>query len=224
MGDLPSCDPNSGGMRQRSQGGSSSSLTHTAPSSSSSAVSSIVSESARLFSEYRLLVKNYPVRTKAITSLITAIVGEILGGAVRARRARERFSIDSKRITIFGLYGLVITGPILHYWYTLLEKITVGMGVKDVARTIVKLVIDRGLFGPPFVLLTVSFIQFLQSNFSFGKASAAVKRTFVAVLIANQKFWVLVQLLNFGVVPVDLQLLFVNIASIAWNTLLSLAS
>jgi len=135
----------------------------------------VASESVRLFSSYRLLVKNYPVRTKAITSGIIAIIGDVLAGAMRARQTRTRCRIDLKRVATFSLYGLVITGPVLHLWYHLLECLTQGMGVRDVARTVVKLVIDRGLFGPPFVALTVSFIQLLQNNFDWSKTSAAAK-------------------------------------------------
>jgi hypothetical protein len=159
-----------------------------------------------------------------LSSCLIGMFGEILGGAVRARAARQKFSVDLKRVSIFGLYGLFVTGPVLHYWYALLNRVCDGMDVKDFARTVIKLVVDRALFGPPFVLLTVSFIQLLQSNFSLSKTGQALKRTFVAVLIANQKFWVVAQILTFGVVPADLQLLYVNFASIAWNTLLSLAS
>lgn len=177
-----------------------------------------------IFNEYRLLVQTYPVRTKAITSCIIGILGEILGGAISARRDNRPFGVDAKRVGIFGLYGLVITGPVLHYWYAFLEQLTRGMGLKDLTRLFVKLVIDRGIFGPPFVLLTVSFIQFLQNNFNFGRAGQSIRRTYGAVLLSNEKFWTVAQILNFGVVPVDMQLLYVNIASIAWNTLLSLAS
>lgn len=190
---------------------------------SSGGLSGIGNWFAEGFSNYKLLIKNYPLRTKSITSLIIGIIGEILGGYYKARSEGKRYKVDFKRIGVFGAYGFCITGPILHYWYQLLERITTTMDVKGVAKTIVKLFIDRAIFGPPFVLLTVSFIQFLQ-HLSFSKAGQQIKRTFVAVLLSNQKFWCIAQILNFGVVPVDLQLLYVNIASVLWNTILSLAS
>jgi len=197
---------------------------HTAPSSSfGKFFANLGTDSWRLFTEYRLLVGRKPIQTKAITSLIMAIIGELIGGAIIAKQNKKKYTPNLKRVCIFGLYGFVITGPVLHYWYQLLEYCTTKMNLKSFAKTIVKLIIDRGLFGPPFVLLTVSFIQFLQ-HLSFHKGWEAVRRSYVAILISNQQFWIIAQSLNFGVVPVDMQLLFVNIASIAWNTLLSLAS
>jgi Mpv17 / PMP22 family len=136
---------------------------------------------------------------------------------------RLPLSITAKRLTVFGLYGLVITGPILHVWYGLLEQLVAKLTSAPNYKLVYKLLIDRVLFGPPFVLFTIAFLQYLQT-FSAQHTAQYIKRYYVAVLIMNQKVWTVAQAINFAVIPVQLQVLFVNAVAIGWNTYLSLAS
>ena len=107
--------------------------------------------------------------------------------------------------------------------YTFLEYFcNTKLKLSGSAKTFVKLLIDRGIWGPPFVLLTVSFIQYLQS-FSSKKTIEAVKKSFVAVLLMNQKVWVPAQFLNFHLIHPEYQVLFVNAVNVGWNTYLSMA-
>lgn len=130
--------------------------------------------------------------------------------------------ISFKRIVVFGLYGLAITGPILHIWYGFLDYMLSSL--KNIkSKAVLKVLVDRLLFGPPFVLLTVFFLQYLQT-LSVSKTTTYIRRCYVAVLLMNQKVWTIAQAVNFSVIPVELQVLFVNAVSIGWNTYLSLAS
>jgi len=49
-----------------------------------------------------------------------------------------------------------------------------------------------------------------------------VKETLAPTLITNYKVWPLVQVLNFAIVPVKLQVLFVNCVAVWWNFVLSM--
>lgn len=90
------------------------------------------------------------------------------------------------------------------------------------SKTLAKLIFDRILFGPPFVLLTVFFLQILQTG-SVQKTIEIVKRTYTSVLIMNEKVWTVAQAANFELIPVEYQVLFVNAVAIGWNTYLSIA-
>jgi hypothetical protein len=162
------------------------------------------------------------LRTKSITSCTIAIIGEIIGSVVKSKISDKEFTIDYNRLRVFGLYGLLVTGPVLHWWYGLLEKIVRNMGYIGHTKTLVKLLLDRVIFGPPFVLLTVIFIQYLQ-NFSIEKTIKYIQNSYFDVLRINETVWTVAQTMNFEVIPVEFQVLFVNAVSIGWNTYLSLA-
>jgi len=186
---------------------------------------SIANVLKELFRNYKILLTNYPVMTKSITSCTIAMLGEIISSFVKARvNKQSSVTIDIKRVGIFGLYGLVCTGPMLHFWYQLLEyTLTVRFNLGGRSKLLAKLLIDRLLWAPPFVLLTVTFLQFMQT-LSPGKTADAVKKSFMAVFLMNQKVWVPGQAINFAVVPVELQVLYVNAVNVGWNTLLSMNS
>jgi len=175
-----------------------------------------------LFKNYKWYLANYPVYTKSITSCTMAMIGEVISSFVKARINKECVKVDLKRVGIFGLYGLVCTGPMLHFWYTLLEyTLTVRFNLGPRAKVLAKLLIDRILWAPPFVLLTVTFLQFMQCM-SPSKTAEAVKKSFMAVFLMNQRVWIPGQAINFACVPVELQVLYVNAVNVGWNTLLSM--
>ena len=49
-----------------------------------------------------------------------------------------------------------------------------------------------------------------------------VKKEIVPTLLENYKVWPAAQVLTFGVIPLRLQLLFVNLVAVWWNSVLSL--
>lgn len=186
-----------------------------------------------LFALYKLSLKQYPVYTKSITSATIAVLGEIVASIVKHKLSQRNRAgsptngdtaiISARRLGVFGLYGLLCTGPMLHYWYSLLEYIlTIKMGLSGGRKIAAKLLIDRCLWGPPFVLFTISFLQLLQT-LSPKATAEAIKKSYVAILLMNQKVWVPGQLLNFAVIPVEFQVLFVNAVNVGWNTYLSMA-
>ena len=189
-----------------------------------------------LFKCYKWSLAAYPVYTKSITSATIAMLGELIASNIKARAMAARAGTGAapsssssavsatRRLGVFGLYGLLCTGPMLHYWYGLLEYIlSVKMNLHGNRKTAAKLAIDRCLWGPPFVLFTISFLQLLQTL--SPKATAdAIRKSYVAVLIMNQAVWVPAQLCNFALVPTELQVLFVNLVNVGWNTYLSFAS
>lgn len=114
-------------------------------------------------------------------------------------------------------------GPLLHWWYALLESTLQRLNYRGYTKTLVKLLIDRILFAPPMVLLTVIFLQYLQ-HFNVEKTIKYVKESYGTVFWMNVKVWTIAQAVNFELVPVEYQVLFVNAVAIGWNTMLSLAS
>jgi len=177
-----------------------------------------------LYISYKWYLSHYPVYTKAITSSTIAMLGEVMGSWVRARRAGTAINIEPRRVAMFGTFGLCCTGPFLHFWYVLMEYVLgVKMQLSGKSKTFAKLFLDRCFWGPPYTFFTVCFLTYFQC-FSAEKTWKEVRNKYVAILIMSQKVWVPGQWVNFEVVPQEFQVLFVNLVNVGWNTYLSLAN
>jgi len=190
---------------------------------------------------YNDSMKHHPIRTKALTSCFVALLGEVLGAAIVARRSPpdgERkglkswlASLDSRRLAVFGVYGLVITGPFFHWWYGFLESLsasTVGLlGNKQKPQPLLSFAVKLGLnqlvMTPPFLLFTLAYIQYFLS-LDVDQTIKAVKRSFAVALFTNWKVWTVAQAINFQLVPLEYRVLFGNLVALWWNIYLSLVN
>ncbi|KAH9675131.1 peroxisomal membrane 22 kDa (Mpv17/PMP22) family protein [Citrus sinensis] len=73
---------------------------------------------------YLALLAKYPVATKAVTSALLTLIGDLI-----CQLAVEQVpSLDLKRTSLFTLLGLVLVGPTLHFWYSHLNKMVTMTG------------------------------------------------------------------------------------------------
>ena len=177
-----------------------------------------------VYASYKWYLVNYPVFTKSITSSTIAMMGEMLGSVIRAKKTGGPVQIQASRVAMFGTFGALVTGPWLHFWYIVMDYvISVKLNLTGKAKTAAKVLIDRCLWGPPYTFMTVCFLTYFQC-FSTEQTWKEVRNKYYAILIMSQKVWVPAQLINFEVVPQDFQVLFVSLVNVAWNTYLSLAN
>lgn len=189
---------------------------------------------------YTGLLKSSPLQTKAITSLLIGIVGEIFGTAIKTRQTNRPATVQEwvvatgrnlsvRRLACFGLYGYAITGPFFHWWYTTLEKITADLKaacLPDMSNSmsfIIKLAINQLCMTPPFLLFTLAYIQYFLS-LDAKRTVDTIKKCFAVALFTNWKVWTVAQAINFSVVPVDYRVLFGNAVALWWNIYLSLVN
>jgi len=112
-----------------------------------------------------------------------------------------------------GSFGLIFTGPALHHWYTLLEKLANG-------NIVAKVALDQLIFRPFFLVA----IYFYLSLFSGGTTEFIrnVRRDLFRVTLNAWKYWTPMQIINFYWVPLHLRVLFSNLAALLWNIYFSL--
>jgi protein Mpv17 len=84
--------------------------------------------------------------------------------------------------------------------------------------TSVLLLVDQIVFAPGFIAVLVGSIGVLQGE---KNIVAKLKREFPDILVANYKLWPAVQLLNFYFVPLNYQVVLVQIIAVAWNSYVS---
>lgn len=195
-------------------------------------VNPIFQKLKELLTSYRNALRDSPIQTKALTSLVISLLGELFGAYLRRRKFLATYKyagaerapsiVNLKRLGIFGFYGLAITGPLFHWWYGSLEKIVRHYNIEsNNAQVATKILLDRLVLTPPFLLFTLAYMQGLLT----GKPNVAaenVKKAYPGALALNWKVWTVAQYINFQFVPLDYRVLFGNAVAFWWNCYLSL--
>ncbi|CAE7604752.1 Pxmp2 [Symbiodinium microadriaticum] len=117
------------------------------------------------------------------------------------------------------MYGLLVIGPTFHWWYGKLEELTAELPERF--RFIAKLLIDRIIFTPPFLVATLFYRKLFERS-SMPEKVAELQRIFLSVLIVNWKVWTIVQGVNLTIVPIEYRALFGNVCALWWNIYLAL--
>ncbi|EPY88285.1 serine/threonine-protein phosphatase PGAM5, mitochondrial-like protein [Camelus ferus] len=120
----------------------------------------------------------------------------------------------------YAIFGFFFTGPLSHFFFVFMEHWIPSevplVGVK-------RLLLDRFLFAPAFLLLF-----FLVMNFLEGKDAAAfaakMKSGFWPALQTNWRVWTPVQFININYVPLQFRVLFANVVALFWREPLSLVN
>ncbi|XP_051116868.1 protein sym-1 isoform X2 [Andrographis paniculata] len=161
---------------------------------------------------YLSLLDSYPVITKAITSAILTLVGDIICQLWIDKAP----SMDMKRTFIFTMLGMVLVGPALHFWYLSLSKLVTTPGAYG---AFLRLVLDQFLFAPAFIGVFLSALMTLEGNPS--NVIPKLKQEWLSSVVANWQLWIPFQFLNFRFVPQQFQVLAANFIALIWNVILS---
>lgn len=134
-----------------------------------------------------------------------------------------KFSINWKRAAITSMFGFAFIGPVGHFWYQGLDnfiRLRLHLQAKSVRFIAAKVAADGIIFGP-FDL----FVFFTYMGFATGKNTDQVKeglkRDFLPALMVEGGIWPIVQIANFRYVPVQYQLLYVNMFCLLDSAFLS---
>ncbi|KAI4883520.1 hypothetical protein NFI96_025617, partial [Prochilodus magdalenae] len=160
----------------------------------------------RVLQQYLVLLKKYPVLTKSVTSGILSALGNLLSQALESKKKRKEGSpakeVDLHGPVRFAVYGLVITGPISHYFYYLLEAL---FPAAEPYCMLKRLLLERLVFAPAFLMLF-----FVVMNALEGKTTAdlqdKVQTRYWPALKMNWKVWTPFQFININYVPVQVSI------------------
>ncbi|KAF7200235.1 peroxisomal membrane protein 2 [Nothobranchius furzeri] len=174
-----------------------------------------------LLQQYLILLKKYPILTKSFTSGILSALGNLLSQYVEARKKAKRGAqvndIDVAGAVRYAIYGLIITGPISHVFYQLME---VWMPTTDRFCIIKRLLLDRLIFAPGFLLLFYFVMNILEAK-GWDDFEQKLKRSYWSALKMNWKVWTPFQFINVNFVPVQFRVLFANMIALFWYAYLA---
>ena len=164
---------------------------------------------------YQNALKTHPVAVKACTSLI----GFALGDRIAQSFIGGDAAFDIFRCARLSLYGLLIDGPIGHYFYKFLDTKVSPEDPKSAKAVLSKTAIDQLLWAPA---MTVVFLAFLTTLEGHPEAIMSVVQAKLGpIYLANLSVWPLFHILNFRFIPPEQRILFNNLVAILWTTYLS---
>uniref|UniRef100_A0A6U1JZS1 Protein Mpv17 n=1 Tax=Tetraselmis chuii TaxID=63592 RepID=A0A6U1JZS1_9CHLO len=117
-------------------------------------------------------------------------------------------------------YAGMCIAPFGHFWYLGLDVVAARLfAVGSAANVAAKVAADSLVYGPLHVALFFGFMEIAEGNGLSG-AAKKLEQDFWPTFAAELGFWPVFQALNFWRVPVEHQLLAVNIACIFDSTFL----
>jgi len=153
-----------------------------------------------------------PLLTKSITSGVISCAGSCI-----AQLATQPQGVSVNVARAFLVYGGLVTGPVTHYFYILLDKAFPGSGI---ASRILRVLTDRLIFSPAFLLLTLYLLDRLKGS-SHANARESVRSSYWNALLANWKIWTIPQIVNINLVAPQYRVLFANMVALVWNSYLA---
>lgn len=129
---------------------------------------------------------------------------------------------DFARLARFGIYGFMMA-PLQFKWFGALSRVFPlrGAGMAGSGAALKRVVVDQAVFAPVGLGLFYTFMT-LGERKSLGVLRDKLKEAYLPTLKANYVVWPAVQLINFSLVPLPLQLPFVSTIGIFWTAYLSL--
>ncbi|XP_064607347.1 mpv17-like protein 2 [Liolophura sinensis] len=110
-----------------------------------------------------------------------------------------------------------ILGPFNHGWYSLLDKVVKGSGVKVVIK---KIACDQAVAAPFFCSAFFMGMGLMEGK-SLDGCIEEVKDKFITVYMVDWCVWPPAQFINFYFLPTQARVVYVSTITLCWNAFLS---
>eukprot|EP00188_Purpureofilum_apyrenoidigerum_P000698 Plantae.Rhodophyta-Purpureofilum_apyrenoidigerum.ctg13263.p1 GENE.Plantae.Rhodophyta-Purpureofilum_apyrenoidigerum.ctg13263~~Plantae.Rhodophyta-Purpureofilum_apyrenoidigerum.ctg13263.p1 ORF type:complete len:208 (-),score=40.90 Plantae.Rhodophyta-Purpureofilum_apyrenoidigerum.ctg13263:118-741(-) len=168
----------------------------------------------RVWQNYLLRLDTNPVMTKAISAGVLSIASSLVG-AINQKQMRS----PRKLINEFCI-GLIIRGPVVHYFHTLLDKVIFrNVNQKSKLVVLAKVVLDQVVFAPLFISLYF-YVSGLLDDKKFSEITKKIKKELFTVMKGNWSVWVPANIIGYAVIPLNLRVLWGNVINIFWTAYL----
>jgi hypothetical protein len=163
---------------------------------------------------YLHYLDQHPIKTKAISSAVTNVIGDIIAQEIAGNK-----KLDVMRTVKFGSFGLIVTGPLVHFWYKLLNQVFSRFPTTPLT-VVIKIALHQLVFTPALFVLFWTWIAMFEGT--VHKLKSQISNNMLRMVVAQLKIWPLAQYINFRYVPLNLQVLFSNLVALVWNIYFSL--
>ncbi|XP_041976722.1 mpv17-like protein 2 [Aricia agestis] len=179
-----------------------------------------INNARRLQSSYNRSV-NFFLRknlllTNCITSGLFMGLGDYIQQKIEAYPDTKKRDYDWYRTGRMLIVGGVL-GPLHHYYYVYLDKIWPRADLRSVG---IKILWDQLACSPLTILCFFYGMGYLEKH-STTEINDEVKEKFMYVYLGDWFFWPPVQFINFYYLPTHYRVLYINIATTAYDVFLS---
>lgn len=150
------------------------------------------------------------------------MLGDLLAQGLTAQSQRRKLtasSVDLTRCARMASFGLLLYGPAQHKWYGLLASKFAGNSFKGFAS---KVALNQLVLGP--AVMSASFAWNLALTGQSSKILPKIKHDGPTTLQNGWKFWVPASAINFKLIPLQHQVLYMSVCGLLWTAYLSYAS
>lgn len=169
-------------------------------------------------SNYLKVSDKHPYLLEAVQVGSLMGAGDLLTQAIIDKR-RTFKEIKWRRTAEFAIVGFVYVGPLLRFWFIRLDKM-VSKNQSLVKQTAKKVFFDQLIFDPPFLALFTLILSAVQ-QLTMAQTKERLRNEFIDVIKTNLLIWPAAQCINFAVIPLRFQVLFVEFIAIFWNAYIS---
>ncbi|CRK92502.1 CLUMA_CG006041, isoform A [Clunio marinus] len=166
-----------------------------------------------LLRSYKKGVSRFPYIAQGVQASILMATGDAIAQIGVEKKTKFDFQ-RSSHFLLIGFFG----GLGLRKWYGVLQSRFTSPN--KTANTLKKVAVDQLFFAPAFIGALVGSVGLLQGQ-NPNDITKKLKREFPDILLANYKLWPAVQLLNFYFVPLNYQVVLVQVVAVLWNTYVS---
>eukprot|EP00611_Tribonema_gayanum_P005813 TRINITY_DN15038_c0_g1_i1.p1 TRINITY_DN15038_c0_g1~~TRINITY_DN15038_c0_g1_i1.p1 ORF type:complete len:293 (-),score=71.04 TRINITY_DN15038_c0_g1_i1:765-1643(-) len=126
-------------------------------------------------------------------------------------------AVDLKRTLTFTALNGIMFVPSAHYWYQILASAVDGMD--HTASAFLKTALDQFVFTPVFMAMFFCAMMIVEGqSANIGKK---LSHDYLPTLVRNWGVWIPAQLINFRLIPLPYEVVWVNAVGLFWNAVMS---
>ena len=177
----------------------------------------LINRALLLFHAYEGAALAMPIVTKALTSGVAYLLGDVL-----AQRLTADGRVSKGRVVRSGIAGFASHGPQLHFWSLLLDRfVDFGSGVWALRGAVVaKIALDQAVFALYINAAYCMTLELLKRT-PPKLAMQRIRRAAWPSLKRSWQFWPAVHVVTFGIVPHHLRVLWVDVVEVVWVAVLA---
>ncbi|MCL4124989.1 UNVERIFIED_CONTAM: hypothetical protein GTU68_005128 [Idotea baltica] len=157
-------------------------------------------------------IQRYPILIQSFQAGTLMGSGDVISQIFIERKQVQNFDWI-RPIRFFGI-GFVVVAPTLRVWYSFLDK---KFGSKSKLGVLKKVAVDQLVFAPCFLGLFLTVVGVTQKK-TVQEIQTQIKNDYKDIILTNWTVWPAVQVCNFSFVPLQHQVLVVQIFALLWNT------
>lgn len=143
--------------------------------------------------------------------------GDVLAQTVVEKKKFR--DIDVIRTVKYGSLGMLFVGPTLKYWFGLLDR-TIKGKQGTVSRALKKMAVDQAIMAPALNFAIAGMVGLINNEKPL-EIKERLKTQYPDIMKTNYMIWPAVQIINFGLVPLRYQVVFVQTIAVFWNCFVS---